>query len=119
MAHAWQRGLTSAGDPQPPAKGSRVRLVIRADAVSDGVSESGIRADKVATMLAVYMMSRPSLSAMRSTLTGTVCRRMIASSSSLLPYAYAMASQRASRGSRICIWCCGIHFTCSIFRLLR
>jgi hypothetical protein len=40
------------GDPQPPAKGSRVRLVIRADAVSDGVSESGIRADKVATMLA-------------------------------------------------------------------
>lgn len=52
MAHAWQRGLTSAGDPQPPAKGSRVRLVIRADAVSDGVSESGIRADKVATMLA-------------------------------------------------------------------
>lgn len=52
MAHAWQRGLTSAGEPQAPAKGSRVRLVIRADAVSDGVSEAGITADKVASMLA-------------------------------------------------------------------
>lgn len=52
MAHAWQRGLTSAGKPLPPAKGSRVRLVIRADAVSDGVSEAGITADKVASMLA-------------------------------------------------------------------
>ena len=51
MAMAWQRGLTAHGAPKAPATGSKVRLVIRADAVSDGVSEAGIPAEKVAAML--------------------------------------------------------------------
>ncbi|MFZ6658884.1 beta-N-acetylhexosaminidase [Undibacterium sp. TJN19] len=51
MSSAWRRGLTAHGKPQPPARGSKVRLVISADVVSDGVSEAGIPADKVSTML--------------------------------------------------------------------
>lgn len=51
MARAWKRGLTPYRAPQKPAVGSAVRLVISADVVSDGVSEAGISADKVATML--------------------------------------------------------------------
>lgn len=51
MARAWKRGLTAYGQAQKPAIGSKVRLVISADVVSDGVSEAGISADKVAAML--------------------------------------------------------------------
>ncbi|MFC0349006.1 beta-N-acetylhexosaminidase [Undibacterium danionis] len=51
MAQAWQRGLTPYRQPQAPQPGSKVRLVISADVVSDGVSEAGIPAHKVATML--------------------------------------------------------------------
>ncbi len=57
MQAAWQRGLSIYHDPQtaqepsPPTPGSRVRLIIRADVVSDGVSEAGIPADQVAAML--------------------------------------------------------------------
>ena len=52
MAHAWQRGLTTYRQAQAPQPGSKVRLVISADVVSDGVSEAGIPAHKVAAMLA-------------------------------------------------------------------
>ena len=51
MAHAWRRALTARGNPQRPAAGARVRLVARADVVSDGVSESGVPAAVVATSL--------------------------------------------------------------------
>lgn len=51
MAKAWQLGLTPHDAPQAPKPGSKVRLVIRADVVSDGVSEAGVSADKVAAML--------------------------------------------------------------------
>lgn len=57
MQQAWQRGLSVYHDPQtgeapnPPAPGSQVRLIIRADVVSDGVSEAGIPASEVAAML--------------------------------------------------------------------
>jgi len=51
MAHAWRRALTARGNPQRPPAGSRVRLVARADVVSDGVSESGVPAAVVATSL--------------------------------------------------------------------
>ncbi len=51
MASAWQRGLSLHGAVQKPALSSRVRLVISADVVSDGVSEAGISADKLASML--------------------------------------------------------------------
>ena len=51
MLQAWQRGLTAHGNPQAPKLGSKVRLVISADVVSDGVSEAGISSDKVANML--------------------------------------------------------------------
>lgn len=52
MSNAWKRGLTTHGNAQPPARGSKVRLVISADVVSDGVSEAGIPAGKVSAMLA-------------------------------------------------------------------
>ena len=52
MANAWKRGLTTHGEAKAPAKGSKVRLVISADVVSDGVSEAGIPASKVSAMLA-------------------------------------------------------------------
>ena len=52
MLKAWQRGLTAYLSPTPPAVGSKIRLVISADVVSDGVSEAGVRAEKVAAILA-------------------------------------------------------------------
>ncbi|MFZ6690989.1 glycoside hydrolase family 3 protein [Undibacterium sp. SXout20W] len=51
MSAAWKRGLTTSGNATAPAKGSKVRLVISADVVSDGVSEAGIPAEKVSAML--------------------------------------------------------------------
>ena len=52
MLKAWQRGLTAYLSPTPPTIGSKIRLVISADVVSDGVSEAGVRAEKVAAILA-------------------------------------------------------------------
>jgi beta-N-acetylhexosaminidase len=51
MAEGWRRSLTSRGNPQRPAKGSKVRLIARQDVVSDGVSEGGVPASTVATTL--------------------------------------------------------------------
>jgi beta-N-acetylhexosaminidase len=51
MAEGWRRSLTAFGAPQRPAKGARVRLVVRQDVVSDGVSEAGVPAADVATSL--------------------------------------------------------------------
>ncbi|MDY0964952.1 beta-N-acetylhexosaminidase [Massilia sp. CFBP9026] len=52
MARAWRAGLTELGRPQRPARGSRVRLVARADVVSDGISEAGVPAARIAEALA-------------------------------------------------------------------
>jgi beta-N-acetylhexosaminidase len=51
MARAWRAGLSARGNPQRPAAGARVRLVVRQDVVCDGVSESGVPADVVAASL--------------------------------------------------------------------
>ncbi|NVM76583.1 beta-N-acetylhexosaminidase [Duganella sp. SG902] len=51
MAEGWRRGLTAFGQPQRPAPGAKVRLVARADVVSDGVSEAGVPAGVVADSL--------------------------------------------------------------------
>jgi len=51
MARAWRAGLTALGQPRRPAPGSKVRLVARADVVSDGVSEAGVPATTVAAAL--------------------------------------------------------------------
>jgi beta-N-acetylhexosaminidase len=51
MARAWRAALTALGQPQRPARGSKVRLVARADVVSDGVSEAGVPAAAVAAAL--------------------------------------------------------------------
>ncbi|MES2898616.1 MAG: beta-N-acetylhexosaminidase [Pseudomonadota bacterium] len=51
MAHAWRRCLTTRGNPQRPPTGSKVRLVVRQDVVSDGVSEAGVPAAVVAAVL--------------------------------------------------------------------
>jgi beta-N-acetylhexosaminidase len=52
MTTAWYRGLTAYRSPRAPQAGARVRLVARADVVSDGVSEAGISAQQVADVLA-------------------------------------------------------------------
>jgi len=51
MARAWQRGLSARGPVRRPAPGSKVRLVARQDVVSDGVSEAGVPAAKLAASL--------------------------------------------------------------------
>lgn len=51
MARAWQQALTLRGDPPRPAPGTPVRLVMRQDVVSDGVSEAGVGAAALATLL--------------------------------------------------------------------
>ena len=51
MAEGWRASLTARGNPQRPAKGAKVRLVARADVVSDGVSEAGVPAATVAATL--------------------------------------------------------------------
>ena len=51
MARAWQRGLTARGKPCRPGLGARVRLVARQDVVSDGVSEAGVPAERIAASL--------------------------------------------------------------------
>lgn len=51
MAEGWRRALTAHGDPQRPAPGAKLRLVVRQDVVSDGVSEAGVPAARVADSL--------------------------------------------------------------------
>ncbi|MEW6761140.1 MAG: glycoside hydrolase family 3 protein [Pseudomonadota bacterium] len=51
MARAWRAGLTALGNPQRPPRGSKVRLVARGDVVSDGVSEAGVPAARIAEAL--------------------------------------------------------------------
>ncbi|MES2152745.1 MAG: beta-N-acetylhexosaminidase [Pseudomonadota bacterium] len=51
MARAWQRCLTARGTPRRPPAGAKVRLVVRQDVVSDGVSEAGVPAGVVAASL--------------------------------------------------------------------
>ncbi|WP_288380444.1 beta-N-acetylhexosaminidase [uncultured Massilia sp.] len=51
MARAWRAGLTALKQPQRPPRGSKVRLVARADVVSDGVSEAGVPAASIAAAL--------------------------------------------------------------------
>jgi beta-N-acetylhexosaminidase len=51
MAEGWRRSLTARGNPQRPAPGSKVRLVVRQDVVSDGVSEAGVPAAVLAASL--------------------------------------------------------------------
>jgi beta-N-acetylhexosaminidase len=51
MTSAWYRALTPYREPRAPKRGAQVRLVVRADVVSDGVSEAGIPAQQVAAML--------------------------------------------------------------------
>lgn len=50
MQSVWQRALSPYRGPQRPA-GRRLRLVMRADVVSDGVTESGVSARQVAQCL--------------------------------------------------------------------
>ncbi len=51
MAEGWRRSLTAYGAPARPPEGARVRLVVRQDVVSDGVSEAGVPAEGVAASL--------------------------------------------------------------------
>jgi len=51
MARAWRAGLTALRQPQRPPRASKVRLVARADVVSDGVSEAGVPAAGIAAAL--------------------------------------------------------------------
>ncbi|MES2756863.1 MAG: beta-N-acetylhexosaminidase [Pseudomonadota bacterium] len=52
MADGWRRALTVRGDARRPAAGAKVRLVVRQDVVSDGVSEAGVPAAVLTASLA-------------------------------------------------------------------
>ncbi|MES3022664.1 MAG: beta-N-acetylhexosaminidase [Pseudomonadota bacterium] len=52
MADGWRRALTAHGNPERPPHGAKVRLVVRQDVVSDGVSEAGVPARVLAASLA-------------------------------------------------------------------
>ncbi|MGQ5525028.1 beta-N-acetylhexosaminidase [Chitinimonas sp. PSY-7] len=52
FARAWAKALTLVGYVQRPALGSKVRLVLQADAPSDGVSEAGLSAEVLIAKLA-------------------------------------------------------------------
>jgi beta-N-acetylhexosaminidase len=55
MAEGWRRALTAYTVPGPlrrPAAGAKLRLVMRQDRVSDGVSEPGVSAQALAASLA-------------------------------------------------------------------
>ncbi|WP_460537643.1 beta-N-acetylhexosaminidase [Chitinimonas naiadis] len=52
FAEAWRRALTLVGEARRPALGSKVRLVLQADAPSDGVSEAGLSASTLIAKLA-------------------------------------------------------------------
>jgi beta-N-acetylhexosaminidase len=51
MAEGWRRALSARGNPRRPPAGAKVRLVMREDVVSDGVSEAGVPAATVAASL--------------------------------------------------------------------
>ncbi|WP_426110780.1 glycoside hydrolase family 3 protein [Massilia sp. PWRC2] len=51
MAEGWQRALTVRGSVRRPPAGSALRLVMRQDRVSDGVSEAGVSAAQLAASL--------------------------------------------------------------------
>lgn len=51
MNEGWRRALSARGNPQRPPAGAKVRLVMRQDVVSDGVSEAGVPAATVAASL--------------------------------------------------------------------
>jgi beta-N-acetylhexosaminidase len=51
MAQAWRRALTVRGAAPRPQAGAPVRLVVRQDVVSDGVSEAGVPAADLAASL--------------------------------------------------------------------
>lgn len=51
MREGWRRALTVRGDAHAPAAGAAVRLVMRQDRVSDGVSEPGVSAAALAASL--------------------------------------------------------------------
>jgi beta-N-acetylhexosaminidase len=52
MTRAWRAGLTARGAVRRPAPGAKVRLVVRQDVVSDGVSEAGVSAAVLTASLA-------------------------------------------------------------------
>jgi beta-N-acetylhexosaminidase len=52
MAEGWRRALTAYGAPSRPPTGARLRLVMRQDVVSDGVSEAGVSAARLCAVLA-------------------------------------------------------------------
>lgn len=52
MATAWERALTLIGEAKRPALGSKVRILLQADAPSDGVSEPGLPPDDLVAKLA-------------------------------------------------------------------
>ncbi|WP_374351046.1 beta-N-acetylhexosaminidase [Chitinimonas sp.] len=52
FASAWRRALTLHGEARRPALGGKLRLIIQADAPSDGVSEPGLPASVLIARLA-------------------------------------------------------------------
>ncbi|MFC4159706.1 glycoside hydrolase family 3 N-terminal domain-containing protein [Chitinimonas lacunae] len=51
MAEGWRRGLTAYRQPPRLPVGSRLRLVVQAEAASDGVSEAGLKPARLIELL--------------------------------------------------------------------
>jgi beta-N-acetylhexosaminidase len=54
MASAWQRGISAYGEVRLPTPGAPLRLVMRADAMGDGVSDAGVTVEQMRQVLARY-----------------------------------------------------------------
>jgi hypothetical protein len=108
MARAWRRGLTVRGAATRPAAGSPVRLVVRQDAVSDGVSEAGVPAAALAASLArvyeVDTVTLPTPNADWSTLPAD--GQPLRSGVDLAPALRPTCARQLDR--RTCTWRCGI-----------
>ena len=65
MRQAWARGLRTLGDATPPALDQPLEVVTQASVASDGVSEAGVPADRVAALFArhadVHLRTVPDL----------------------------------------------------------
>ena len=54
MRNAWRRALTPYRQPKAPPPGSKIRVIIKADASSDGVSEAGLSAQQLQAWLSTF-----------------------------------------------------------------
>ena len=107
MRRAWQAALTAYGQPVPPAPGSAIRVVVKKDASSDGVSEAGLSAQKLQAWLATHFDVALSTFESQEDLIWSELpqdgRRVILASTSRIRYG-AHACQSWKPDLHLCLW---------------